>query len=158
MKKIFSIFRKVKFGKSAALWLAVLLIALVVGVMIYFLALRLFISEPIEANVPESSEKLVKEEAIQAEILNGCGVQGIAIDARNYLRSRGFDIIETKNYNKVIEKSIIIDRVGDYESAKKLALAIGISDTLITKQIDSTLFLRASIVLGKDFKELKAFK
>ena len=158
MKKYFSIFKKIKIGKSFALWFLTLAVVAVFGLMLYFFIIRQFIREPIEASVPETSEKLVKEEAIQAEILNACGAQGTAIQARNYLRSRGFDIVETKNFNKIIEKSIIIDRVGDYESAKKLALAIGISDTLITKQIDSTLFLRASIVLGKDYKELKAFK
>jgi hypothetical protein len=52
---------------------------------------------------------------------------------------------------------MIIDRVGDFASAKKVAKALGIADSLVTTKIDSTLFVRTTIVLGQDYPKLLPF-
>jgi hypothetical protein len=110
----------------------------------------------INGNVESAAEANIPQ-VIQANILNGCGVTGLAGDVKHYLRARGFDIVEIGNYEEIQDKSIIVDRIGDMESAKKLALAMGISDSLIVTKIDSSLFLRASVVIGKDYNTLAPF-
>ena len=97
-------------------------------------------------------------EAIQVNVLNACGESGIADKTRKYLRMRGFDIVEIGNYREELEKSIVIDRLGDIRSAQKVAFCVGVNDSLITSEIDSSLYLRSTLVIGKDFFHLKPFK
>jgi hypothetical protein len=40
----------------------------------------------------------------------------------------------------------------------KTAKALGIADSLRVLRIDSTLYIRASVVIGKDYRTLKPFQ
>jgi len=109
-------------------------------------------------NVNGNLEQVQKEntvaDAIQVSVLNGCGEKGLANEVRKYLRKYGFDVVEIGNYNGTIEKSIVIDRLGDEHSARKTAHVLGISDTHIYTNIDSSLYVRATVIIGKDFSQL----
>lgn len=113
------------------------------------------INPPISAEIDEEIYKYRAEEVIQVNILNACGVSGLASETEGYLREVGFDVVEIGNYDVLLNESIIIDRLGDKASARKVANAIGLADTRIITKIDSSLYLRASIVLGNDYKALK---
>lgn len=113
------------------------------------------VNPPVSAEIDDNVFKYRAEEVIQVNVLNGCGVSGLAGRAENYLRELGFDVVEIGNYDTMISETIIIDRVGDHASAKKVAKAIGLAETRIITKIDSTLYLRASIVLGHDHSALK---
>jgi hypothetical protein len=110
--------------------------------------------------VIERSDELVKEgDQIQVNILNGCGDQGVARRSMDFMRTTGFDVVEIENYSRFsVRQSFIIDRVGDTVSARKTARALGISDSLYVVRIDSTLYVRCSIVLGKDYRNLKPYQ
>lgn len=97
-------------------------------------------------------------ESIQVNILNACGEDGLASKARKYLRKRGFDVVEIGNYPGLLDKSVVIDRLGDRRSALKTAYAFGVNDSLVYKNIDSTLFVRNTLIIGKDYKNLNAFQ
>lgn len=108
----------------------------------------------------ERSDDLVREgDQIQLNLLNGSGEQGVARRTMNYLRSVGFDVVEIDNYSRSsVQRSFVIDRVGDSLSAMKTAKALGIDDSLRVVRIDSTLYVRCSVVLGKDYRNLKAYQ
>lgn len=93
-------------------------------------------------------------ESIQVNVLNACGESGLASKTRKYLRKRGFDVVEVGNYGGILAKSIVIDRLGDKRSALKTAYALGINDSLVYQNIDSTLYLRNTVIIGKDYKSL----
>jgi hypothetical protein len=102
------------------------------------------------------TESTNKDKVIQVDVLNGCGVSGIAIKFTEYLRARGFDVLEMGNYKSFeVEVSIVIDRVGNQMNAKKVAYALGISEKNIVQQISNDSYLDCSIVIGKDYKTLK---
>jgi len=141
--------------------LNIILISLLSIVIVFFvlsLGVRLFIGSGIDPTIDENIERLSAEEVIQINVLNACGVKGLAAHTRDYLRSRGFDVVDIGNYKKNVEKSFVIDRLGDLSSSKKVAYAVGIEDSLIVTKIDSNLFLRCSLVLGNDYMTLKPFK
>lgn len=94
---------------------------------------------------------------IQLNILNGCGEPGLAAKLKEYFRKREFDVVEIGNFKYEVDKSIVIDRIGDMRSAYKVAQSIGIADSMVTKNIDSTMYLRTTLVIGKDWKNLEAF-
>ena len=108
----------------------------------------------------ERSDDLVREgDQIQINVLNGCGDQGVARRAMNYLRAYGFDVVEIDNYSRFsVQRSFVIDCVGDSISAAKTAKALGIADSLRIVRIDSTLYVRASVVIGGDYRSLKPFQ
>jgi hypothetical protein len=110
--------------------------------------------------VIERSDDLVRQgDQIQINLLNGCGDQGVARRAMNYMRALGFDVVEIDNYSRFsVRQSFVIDRVGDSVSACKTARALGIADSLRVVRIDSTLYVRCSVVLGKDYRSLKPFQ
>jgi len=131
--------------------------SIVVIAMLSSFITRVFIAPPIDPTLDADIERNTAQEVIQVSVFNGAGVQGIASKVKNYLRSRGYDVVEIGNFDKTVNKSCIIDCVGDFRSAKKVAYALGINDSLVVSKVDSNLFLRSSIILGKDYNELKPF-
>ena len=109
---------------------------------------------PVTAEIDDAIFKYRAEEVIQVNVLNACGVNGLAGKTEGYLRNLGFDVVEIGNYGVSLNETIIIDRVGDSNSAEKVARALGINESKIITKIDSTYYLRASIVLGNDYQTL----
>ncbi len=141
------------FNRSMLIVLAVMIFGLLSSFVI-----QIIVPSRIDPTIDEGIGKRSVEEVIQLNILNGCGVENLASEAMSYMRSFGFDVVETGNYDMQAEHSFIIDRVGDRSSAEKVAFAMGIDDSYIRTEIDSNLFLRCTVVLGKDYTGLKAFE
>jgi hypothetical protein len=94
---------------------------------------------------------------IQLEVLNGCGVSGAAEKITDYLRSNRVDVVQMKNYISFdIEKSLVIDRTGNKLNAEKIADILGIDRENIVQQISNDYFLDVSLVIGKDYNQLKS--
>lgn len=95
-------------------------------------------------------------EVIQLDVLNGCGVSGAATAVRDYLRARGYDVVEMRNYKSFdVEATLVVDRTGDSRTAEKVAYALGVSKSRIIHQINPDYFVDVSVVIGKDYKSLK---
>lgn len=108
-----------------------------------------------DTKISEVTEKTGFNNKIQLNVLNASGEKGIASKARNYLRDLGFDVVEIGNFDTMIDSTIVLDRVGDRISSYKLTKAVGIDESRILTAIDSSLYLRATLVLGKDFSKLR---
>jgi hypothetical protein len=113
-------------------------------------------------NIPaEEPEQLIQPvpQKIQVEVLNGCGAFGVAKKTTDYLRNEDIDVVSMGNYkNFTVTNSMVIDRIGDRQSAEKIAKILGISTDQIKSEVDESKQLAASIVIGKDYKKLKPFK
>ncbi len=96
---------------------------------------------------------------IQVEVLNGCGVGGVADNFTEFLRNNHFDVVQMGNYISYdVEKSIVIDRTGKMSNAYKVADILGISSKNVIQQINGNYFLDVSIIIGKDFNNLKPYQ
>lgn len=90
------------------------------------------------------------ESAVRVEVLNGSGLPGRARDATERLRSQGYDVVYFGNASDgPWATSRVIDRVGHRERAEGVARALGIRE--VRTQVDSTLLLDATVVIGKDW-------
>lgn len=132
-------------------------LGLIVIVMLSSFINRVIISPPVDANIEKGAETSENETVIQINVLNACGETGLASKVKEFLRLRGFDVVEIGNFTSTEEKSFVLDRIGDMRSARKVAYAVGIPDSLVVSSIDSTLYLRSTVIIGKDFASLKAF-
>lgn len=96
---------------------------------------------------------------IQVEVRNGAGVDHLAAETMTYLRDRGFDVVDVGNYRTFQqERSIVIDRVGDPEAARKVADALGLPDSRVRQKIRPQYYLDASVIVGHDYEQLRPFQ
>lgn len=92
---------------------------------------------------------------IQVEVLNGCGVQGVAASFTNQLRGLGFDVVQSGNFETFdLQESFVIDRNGNKQNARRVALALGINPRNIITEVSPYFYLDATVVIGADFEQL----
>lgn len=102
----------------------------------------------------EAEPKLIGE-IIQLEVLNGCGVSGLANQFTSALRKNGFDVVETGNFDHFdMQETIIISRTYNTDNAKRVAEAIGIDEKNILVEASDDFYLDATIVIGSDYQTL----
>ena len=116
----------------------------------------------IEENEGKDNERRI----YKIQVLNGCGVDKIAERFTNFLRQNGFDVIETGNYTLLgmrkndyyfdMRETIVIDRSGKVGAARDVARILG-TDNII-KQFSSDLMVDVTVIIGKDYKSLSAYK
>lgn len=129
------------------------IVSVVVLVLIYFM-IRQCSQPPVE-------EKLVVEppKPLQVEILNGCGVTNVAAKFTDYFRARGFDVIRTENYETFnVLETVVIDRRDNRENSLRIAEALGLDESRILVEVNENIFLDATIIIGKDFRQLGSWK
>lgn len=93
-------------------------------------------------------------EVIQIQVLNGCGVAGVASAFTGRLRQHGFDVVESGNFETYsVDRTFVIDRSGNLENARRVARALGISETQIIREVASGFYLDATVVIGADYQQ-----
>ena len=96
---------------------------------------------------------------IEAEVLNGCGISGIAQQFTDYLRKNYVDVIRTENADNFnYEETIVILRRGDVEKVKEIAriLAISPSDSIrVIVDTDESLLTDVTIIIGSDYLDIE---
>ena len=98
------------------------------------------------------------QKVIQLDVLNGSRVKGAASRVTNCLRTGGFDVVEMKNYKtNNVHQTVVIDRVGDLSSARRVARALGVSEKNIVQQLNPDYFVDVSVIVGEDVASLKLF-
>lgn len=132
-------------------------VVIVAGTLIYALVTRLV--APRVDPIRDSNPADLGGNVIQVEILNGSRIDDLAAKTRNYMRDHDFDVVKVGNYVRFdVDSSMVIDRVGDLQSAKKVANVLGISHDRVTQDIDLDIYLDVSVVLGHDYESLRPFR
>ncbi len=127
-------------------------LVLIVGYLAYSLVERTVVRPPVEVARDPGGGAI-----IQIDVLNGCGVPGAATSVRDYLRARGYDVVELGNYKSFdVDESLVVDRTGESQAAEKVAYALGLSRARIVRQINPDYFVDVSVVIGKDYKTMKS--
>ena len=143
-------------GKSANIFLNVIIVLL--AGLIIFMSYSLFtkikaLSFGDDAAEPKPSK------IIQLEVLNGCGIGGVADKITSYLRQNNFDVVQIGNYKSFdIDNTLVVDRTGKKINALKVAESLGIDPKNVIQQINNDYFLDVSLIIGRDFNHLKPFK
>ena len=118
---------------------------------------------PIEVNFPKEdiprrlAADVYNENPIQnvkVEVLNGCGIKGIAAKTADFLRLHHVDVVRSDNADRYdYPNTIIIGRNENYASLKVVTQSFGITmenDTNIKHEPDESLGVDVTVILGKD--------
>ncbi len=136
------------FLNAAIGFLGVLLLILLIAIGSRFLYPRI-VTERV------SADPALVSNVIQLEVLNGCGIPGIATRFTDRLREYGFDVVESGNFDHFnVDKSFIISRSGQMENAMRVAKAIGIPEQNVIREASPDFYLDVTIVIGSDFESL----
>jgi len=134
------------------------LFIILLGGIILFLSYSIYLK--LSNSIRDESGQIEKPASIiQLEVLNGCGTAGIADKFTDYLRGHNFDVVNRGNYRSFdINNTFVIDRTGNIANAEKVAVALGIDRKYIVQQTSDDYFLDVSLVIGRDFNNLKPFE
>ncbi len=140
-------------------WGFVAVVVLFVAMLAGQFVTRTVLTHPVSGEIDRPDMLVRKGERIQINVLNGSGKARLGQRFTDYLRARKFDVVHTDNYKDTsVEHSFIIDRVGDSASSKKIAYALGISNAYIQRDIDTEEYVKADLIIGKDFMMLNPMK
>jgi hypothetical protein len=124
----------------------ILVAAIVVGYLGYALLERTVLNPPVDSH--RASGKF----PIQVEILNGTGQAGVALRWTEYLRARGFDVVETSNYLvDDLPTTLVLDRRGAGSLAEQVAYALGIGKPHILRHVNRDRYVDVSVIIGRDY-------
>lgn len=147
--------------KSSTQNLMLNIIIFVLFVVIIYLSYSIFIKLKLDTGeeIVQNNNTKVPAEIIQLEVLNGCGVSGLADRFTDYLRRNGFDVVNKGNYIQFdIENTMVIDRIGNIANAKEIAKSLGVDRKNIFTQINDDYFLDVSVIVGADYYNLTPLK
>ena len=126
---------------------------------------------PIEVTFPKIEVQSLAVEVYQAnpiqnikvEVLNGCGIKGIAARTADFLRTHQVDVVRSDNADHYdYPNTVIISRNENVESLKAVSRSFGIAmndETHILIVPDESLGVDVTVILGKDiydFPELSS--
>ena len=125
---------------------------------------------PVEVTFPEvvNQPRLAVEvfennpiQDIKVEVLNGCGVQGLAGKTTEFLRLKQVDVVRSDDADHHnYPKTVIIQRNENIESLKRVSDSFGIlmDDKARIKIVpDETLGVDVTVILGKDYESFPEF-
>lgn len=136
------------FLNTAIGFLSVLLLILLIGLFSRMLYPRM-------AADRDGGETHLISEVIQIEVLNGCGVSGIANEFSQELRSSGFDVVESGNFDTFdVRETFVLDRAGNRRNAEKVARALGLDESRIIEESSEDFYLDATVVIGADYNQI----
>ena len=110
--------------------------------------------------VPDIISKTPVVDPVKIQVLNGCGVSGIANEFSEFLQRQRYDIVEVGNAPTWdYENTVIINRERrDKKYVDKFREIIGISRELVypikNDEIDSDI----TLIIGSDYESLKIYK
>ena len=134
---------------SFVLNILIFLLLTVIIYLSYSLFIKLNNSEVTEIELRDNGKRA---EIIQVEVLNGCGVSGIADRFTDYLRANDVDVVKTGNYIQFdIDETIVIDRIGNKVNSDYVAELLSVKLGNSITQINNDYFVDVTVIIGRDY-------
>lgn len=87
---------------------------------------------------------------VRVQVLNATTLRGLARRATLQLRDRGFDVLEIGTAPEQRESTLVLDRSGHPEWAKRVADALG--GARVESRPDSSRYLDVTVLLGRSWR------
>ncbi len=113
-------------------------------------------SAPLLARLFSGEPTAASERTTTAEVLNGAGVDGLASSAAKMLRLKSVDVVETGAAPRARERTVVYDRVGDFDRAEAVRSMLGCRAAKVVTRLDPSRAVDVSVELGADCAGLDA--
>ena len=103
--------------------------------------------------------EMVTPENLKIEVLNGCGVDGLARKYADLFKQHGFDPVNVATYERLdLPRTYIIDRRSkEMANALQIAKILGLPDVYVSyQQAKPDRMVSVSVILGQDYKTIPA--
>ena len=87
---------------------------------------------------------------IRVQVLNATTTRGLARRATLFLRDRGFDVVETGTSPTQLDTTLVLDRSGHPDWARRVADAVG--GARVEARPDSSRYLDVTVLLGRSWR------
>lgn len=99
---------------------------------------------------PDASASGGGGERVRVQVLNATTTRGLARRATMHLRDRGFDVLEIGTANEQLDSTLVLDRSGHPEWARRVADALG--GARVETRPDSSRYLDVTVLLGRSWR------
>ena len=137
---------KIRQGHTGKIIIYVLIVLL--GIFLVSLVLMFTKADP---------QEIYKKNAnMRVEVLNGCGIDRLAIKVTNILRRKGFNVVQVGNTkNQDFRETVVMERSNEnMVNANYFAKQIGCRN--IDKDVDPALYIEITLIVGQDYKKIFA--
>lgn len=103
--------------------------------------------------LPDSGDTLARPPAgvrVKVQVLNASNVRGLARRATLYLRDRGWDVVEVGTTKPFRDETLVLDRSGRAEWARRAAHAMG--GAAVERRPDSSRYLDLTVLVGRTWR------
>ena len=121
---------------------------LLVGGVLLARAWRAGETAVVRASPPDAST--FPSERVKVEVLNATDVRGLARRATLHLRDRGFDVLYLGTATTQLDSTLVLDRSGYPERARRVAEALG--GARVESRPDSSRYLDVTVMLGRSWR------
>jgi hypothetical protein len=121
-------------------------LAAVVAVVFFFTSKR---SGVMSGNVP-ADLRAPYGVRIRVQVVNNTTTRGLARRATMLLRDRGFDVVEAGTAVGSLDSTLVLDRSGHPDWAKRVAAALG--GARVESRPDSSRYLDVTVLLGRSWR------
>ncbi len=131
-------------------------VLLFAALLVYSLVDHFFINPPALSKRTDLEAPTRVERQIQISVRNECGTDGVAMDFTDFLRQRGFDVVETTN-GSIFDRPVttVVDAAGNFENALRVAEALGVKKQNVIIKPDPHAYVDVEVLIGKDYYKLK---
>jgi hypothetical protein len=139
----------------------------IINVLLIASFLKNHFSTGSEHNISSETEVITAPAAEQKiEVLNGCGVPGVAQKVADFLKSYHFDPVNVTNLKDTsgrdrfdIPRTMIFDRLSNERTyGRQVAEALGVSDEYVSYQASPDRQVSVTVVIGADYKSIQLTK
>jgi hypothetical protein len=87
---------------------------------------------------------------VRVQVVNSTTTRGLARRATMLLRDRGFDVLETGTDSDQLDSTLVLDRSGHPDWARRVAAALG--GARVESRPDSSRYLDVTVLLGRSWR------
>jgi hypothetical protein len=106
-----------------------------------------------------SEAEAVTPADLKIEVLNGCGVDGLARKYADLLKDKGYDPVNVATYERTdLPRTYILDRRSkEMANGLRIAKILGLPDVYVSfQQAKPDRMVAVSVILGQDYKTIPA--
>jgi hypothetical protein len=104
----------------------------------------------VEDRAPAPDVNAPPESRVRVQVLNATETRGLARRATMHLRDRGFDVLEIGTWSQRLDSTLVLDRSGHPEMARRVAQALG--GARVESRPDSSRYLDVTVLLGRSWR------